>query len=170
MQTFLPLTGSFEAAAATDWRALASRRGSDLDRLSSRSLDGLPIGPVYARGDGPVLAMRPPGGAWLVMERINIDDTSDLRGMVNGALHGGATGIEFTLGPEDATNRRILDGSVDLGRVLAWRSKLAARTSVQEAVTADYPALLTAFLQNRNSWISQLLDLRNRGRSLLVAH
>lgn len=58
----------------------------------------------------------------------------------------------------------------DLDRVLAWRSKLAARTSVQEAVTADYPALLTAFLQNRNSWISQLLDLRSRERSLLVAH
>jgi glutathione S-transferase len=42
-------------------------------------------------------------------------------------------------------------------KVERWRKSLAARPSVRDAVTADYPSLLRAFLLARKSYISQLL-------------
>jgi glutathione S-transferase len=43
-------------------------------------------------------------------------------------------------------------------RVRAWRSALAARTSVQAAVTPDYNARLRRFLAERGSELSRLLE------------
>ena len=39
-------------------------------------------------------------------------------------------------------------------KVAAWRGELAARPSIVEAVTSDYPERLTTFLRNRNSVLS----------------
>jgi len=47
----------------------------------------------------------------------------------------------------------ILAGKPKLAR---WRKSLAARPSVRNAVSADYPALLRDFLGRRNSWLSGL--------------
>jgi glutathione S-transferase len=47
----------------------------------------------------------------------------------------------------------ILAGKLRLAR---WRASLAARPSVKSAVSAEYPALLSDFLKQRNSWISRL--------------
>ena len=47
----------------------------------------------------------------------------------------------------------ILAGKAKLAR---WRKSLAERPSVRNAVSAEYPALLSDFLRRRNSWISQL--------------
>src|SRR6267142_2613725 len=47
----------------------------------------------------------------------------------------------------------ILAGKPKLAR---WRRALATRPSVRTAVSADYAALLRAFLDRRNSWISRL--------------
>jgi glutathione S-transferase len=47
----------------------------------------------------------------------------------------------------------ILAGKLRLAR---WRTSLAARPSVKSAVSAEYPALLSDFLKQRNSWISRL--------------
>ena len=47
----------------------------------------------------------------------------------------------------------ILTGKPKLAR---WRQSLAARPSVRAAVSADYPALLRAFIERRNSWLSGL--------------
>ena len=47
----------------------------------------------------------------------------------------------------------ILAGKPKLAR---WRKSLAARPSVRTAVSADYPALLRAFIDRRNSWLSGL--------------
>jgi glutathione S-transferase len=47
----------------------------------------------------------------------------------------------------------ILAGKPKLAR---WRKSLAARPSVRNAVSADYPALLRDFLDRRNSWLSGL--------------
>jgi glutathione S-transferase len=69
----------------------------------------------------------------------------------------------------------VFDGFADLGtfdaldRVTAWRKSLAARPSVRNAVSEDYPALLTAFLKKRGSWMSHLLDLRSREQTLQAA-
>jgi glutathione S-transferase len=42
----------------------------------------------------------------------------------------------------------------DKPRLERWRTALAARPSVRAAVSADYPALLRAFIERRNSWLS----------------
>ncbi|MHA7774213.1 glutathione S-transferase family protein [Roseibium sp. M-1] len=69
----------------------------------------------------------------------------------------------------------VFESFVDLGifeglpRVQNWRSHLASRRSVKEAVQADYPELLLEFLKKRNSWMSQLLDLRSREAQLQAA-
>jgi glutathione S-transferase len=47
----------------------------------------------------------------------------------------------------------ILAGKPKLAR---WRKSLAGRPSVRTAVSADYPALLRAFIDRRNSWLSGL--------------
>ena len=45
----------------------------------------------------------------------------------------------------------------DLPKVAAWRTRLASRPSVARAVSADYPARLTAFLVARRSHLSTLM-------------
>jgi glutathione S-transferase len=45
----------------------------------------------------------------------------------------------------------ILAGKPKLAR---WRKALAVRPSVRTAVSTDYPALLRAFLDRRDSWIT----------------
>jgi glutathione S-transferase len=47
----------------------------------------------------------------------------------------------------------ILAGKPKLAQ---WRRALVARPSVRSAVSADYPALLRAFIERRNSWLSRL--------------
>ena len=41
-------------------------------------------------------------------------------------------------------------------KLAQWRKNLAARPSVRDAVSADYPALLRDFVERRQSWLSQL--------------
>jgi glutathione S-transferase len=52
----------------------------------------------------------------------------------------------------------IADFSIlaDKPKLIRWRQALAARPSVRAAVSADYPALLRAFIERRNSWLSGL--------------
>ena len=56
----------------------------------------------------------------------------------------------------------VFDEIADFGilagkpKLAQWRSALAARPSVRSAVSADYPALLRAFIDRRNSWLSGL--------------
>jgi glutathione S-transferase len=44
----------------------------------------------------------------------------------------------------------------DKPKLARWRKALAARPSVRAAVSAEYPALLRAFIERRNSWLSGL--------------
>ena len=56
----------------------------------------------------------------------------------------------------------VLDEIGDFGilagkpRLAQWRQNLAARPSVRNAVSPDYPALLRDFIARRQSWLSQL--------------
>ncbi|WP_297576369.1 glutathione S-transferase family protein [uncultured Deefgea sp.] len=85
---------------------------------------------------------------------------------INAVLGGGPyfAGSQFTL--VDAVFAPIFryldafDAIADFGllaqsaAVQAWRQALAQRPSVQQAVVAEYPQLLNAFLSNRNSALS----------------
>jgi glutathione S-transferase len=56
----------------------------------------------------------------------------------------------------------VFDEIADFGilackpKLAQWRKSLATRPSVRSAVSADYPALLRAFVDRRNSWLSRL--------------
>jgi glutathione S-transferase len=56
----------------------------------------------------------------------------------------------------------VFDEIADFGifagkpKLARWRKSLAARPSVRAAVSGDYPALLRAFVDRRNSWLSGL--------------
>jgi glutathione S-transferase len=56
----------------------------------------------------------------------------------------------------------VFDETADFGilsgkpKLASWRKSLAARPSVRTAVSAEYPALLRAFIERRNSWLSRL--------------
>jgi len=56
----------------------------------------------------------------------------------------------------------VFDEIADFGilagkpKLAQWRKALATRPSVRSAVSADYPALLRAFVDRRNSWLSRL--------------
>jgi glutathione S-transferase len=56
----------------------------------------------------------------------------------------------------------VFDEIADFGilagkpKLAQWRKALAGRPSVRSAVSADYPALLRAFIDRRNSWLSGL--------------
>jgi glutathione S-transferase len=56
----------------------------------------------------------------------------------------------------------VFDEIADFGvltgkpKLAQWRKALATRPSVRSAVSADYPALLRAFIDRRNSWLSRL--------------
>ncbi|MBV1787506.1 glutathione S-transferase family protein [Marinobacterium sp. D7] len=82
------------------------------------------------------------------------------------------TGTEFGLvdavfGPifryfdvfESVTDLGIFDG---LPNVRYWRQSLRERESVRQAVGADYPQTLIAFVEARNSWLARLLQAKSR--------
>jgi len=54
---------------------------------------------------------------------------------------------------DDIADFGILAGKPKLAR---WRKSLAARPSVRNAVSADYPALLRDFIDRRKSWLSSV--------------
>ncbi|MCB1499277.1 MAG: hypothetical protein KDK07_05730 [Bauldia sp.] len=119
MPAFSPLADAFDSIAAADWRAAANRRDNDLGRLTSYNIDGLAIEPVYARRTDPVLATRPAGSTWTVMNRVEIAEVGEIQRNIVTALGGGAAGLEIAFASEGATFRRILDGEADLGALLA---------------------------------------------------
>jgi methylmalonyl-CoA mutase len=83
----------FPAWSEADWRkaAEAALRGKSLESLTSRTVDGIPIEPLYAPADGP----RPsgPSGPWRVMARLDHPDGSEANAQALDDLAGGADGL-----------------------------------------------------------------------------
>jgi glutathione S-transferase len=98
------------------------------------------------------------------------DILSDKFGRIEGTLTSGPyfAGESFSL--VDAVFAPVFryfdtfERFVDLGlfeavpKLAAWREALARRPSVVNAVVADYPARLEAFLRARNGWMTSLMD------------
>ena len=92
----LALAAEFPAASRDDWRRLVDGvlKGRPFETLVSRSYDGLPIGPIYARAtDATPIAGRPPGAPWGIMQRIDHPDPAAARAQAQQDLDNGATGL-----------------------------------------------------------------------------
>ncbi len=84
----------FPAWTEADWRKAAEKalKGASLDKLVTRTADGLRIEPVYQPGDGP-RALRA-GGPWRVIARLDHPDAREANAQALEDLAGGADGLQ----------------------------------------------------------------------------
>lgn len=94
----LPLAAEFPPASREDWTRLAEAvlKGAPLDRLASRSADGLRIEPIYQRAEGAsVIPGRGAAQPWQIIQRIDHPDAAAANRQALIDLENGATGIEL---------------------------------------------------------------------------
>ncbi len=85
---------AFPAWTEADWRkaAEAALKGASLDKLVTRTADGLRVEPVYQPGSGP-RALRAEG-AWRVIARLDHPDAREANAQALEDLAGGADGLQ----------------------------------------------------------------------------
>lgn len=120
----LPLAREFPAAACEDWKKLVDGvlKGAPLEKLVSRSYDGLRIEPVYQRSkSAAATAGRGAALPWQIMQRIDHPDAAAANAQALEDLENGATGLAlifagapgahgFGLAPTAAALTRVLEG------------------------------------------------------------
>jgi methylmalonyl-CoA mutase len=112
----------FPAATEADWRKLvdAALKGGSFERLKSRSYDGLTIEPLYSSArEASVIAGRPGGTAWTVMQRVDHPDPPAANAQAREDLDSGATGLVLVFAGSVSANGFGLEAnSAGLARVL----------------------------------------------------
>jgi methylmalonyl-CoA mutase len=112
----------FPAATEADWRKLvdAALKGGSFERLKSRTYDGLTIEPLYSSArEASVIAGRPGGTAWTVMQRVDHPDPPAANAQAREDLDGGATGLVLVFAGSVSANGFGLEAnSAGLARVL----------------------------------------------------
>ena len=111
-----PLASQFTAASSADWIALVEKtlKGSGVDTLVRRSVDGLPIKPLYTQegaAEPMALSRAPRSGApaWDIRAMIAADAPAEANRQALDALAGGASSI-LTRFTSDDDLARTLDG------------------------------------------------------------
>jgi methylmalonyl-CoA mutase len=139
----------FPAATEANWRKLvdAALKGGSFERLKSRTHDGLTIEPLYSSArEASVIAGRPGGTAWAVMQRVDHPDPAAANMQAREDLDGGATGLVlvfpgsvsangFGLEAHSATLARVLDGIDPRGIVLDLNLSPSTRGMAREVAT-----------------------------------
>jgi hypothetical protein len=82
-------------------------------------MDGIPVGPIYGKGNHPALALRPPGSPWIVIQRIDRGGADVIRDDVAAALRGGATGIELIFTSGTATHGRGISSDAPIAEIVS---------------------------------------------------
>ncbi len=104
----------FPRASEAEWQALATGSGRvPLSSLTSRSDDGLAIGPLYPAAGGAPVPGRAPGSRWTAMQRIDGGDASTVKETIKAAITGGATGIALVFRDAAAARGHGLDGDLE---------------------------------------------------------
>ncbi|HEY2244670.1 MAG TPA: methylmalonyl-CoA mutase family protein [Xanthobacteraceae bacterium] len=143
------LAGDFPSATEADWRKLvdAVLKGGSFERLKSRTYDGLTIEPLYSsRREASIIAGRPGGTAWAVMQRVDHPDPAAANVQAREDLDGGATGLVlvfagsvsangFGLEANSAGLARVLEGIDPRGIVLDLNLSPATRGMAREVAT-----------------------------------
>ncbi|HEX4236863.1 MAG TPA: methylmalonyl-CoA mutase family protein [Xanthobacteraceae bacterium] len=145
-----PLSAAdFPAATEADWRKLvdAALKGGSFERLKSRTYDGLTIEPLYSSArEVTVIAGRPGGTAWTVMQRVDHPDPAAANVQAREDLDGGASGLVlvfaasvsangFGLEANSAALARVLDGIDPRGIVLDLNLSPPTRGMGREVAT-----------------------------------
>jgi len=113
-ETKLSLAGDFPAATREDWLKLvdAVLAGAPLERLDSKTHDGLTIAPLYERAaNATPVSGRAPGAAWRVMQRVDHPDPAAANAQARDDLGNGATGLVLVFKGSVSANGFGLDAS-----------------------------------------------------------
>lgn len=96
-----PIADLFPPATRDDWRAAAARalKGADVDgTLTSRTVDGLTIQPIYERAQTKApLPGRSGGTPWTIHQRVDHPDPAEANALALADLEGGAGGLTLVL-------------------------------------------------------------------------
>lgn len=144
-----PFGAAFESASDSTWRALAEKalRGAPLERLTSRSADGIeiqPLHPVPAGGlSGIARPVRKQPGQWSVLARIDHTERAAANRQALADIEGGALGLHLVFAGSGGAFGFGLPG--DKRDVL--RQVLANVDPAQVAIALDIPASASAIAQ-----------------------
>jgi methylmalonyl-CoA mutase len=147
----LRLAADFAPASYDDWRKLVdgALKGAPLEKLVSKTYDGLRIEPIYprARGAAPI-AGRAPAAPWQIMQRIDHPDPAQANAQALHDLENGASGLTlvfagangahgFGLEPTAEAVEKILDGVfIDAG--IALELQLGTQSRMAAIHVAEY--------------------------------
>ncbi len=112
----LALAKDFPPADERMWRELAETalKGAPLERLTSRSLDGIEIRPVYPQtAHGPAIGVK---AGWQVLGRVDHPDTEAAAEIARSEIEGGAAGLLLVFA--DAGGGACLGEGAEIGRLL----------------------------------------------------
>ncbi len=120
----IPLSDGFAPASREAWLGLVAKtlKGSTLDSLVGRTIDGLPIRPLYTAADvspaPPFIPARRQGSRpWDIRAVVSHADPATANSQALEALAGGAASLLLSLGDGHSAGIR-LDGADALARVL----------------------------------------------------
>ena len=92
----LPLASEFPPATRADWQKLAegALKGAPLEKLVSRTYDGLRIEPIYERArNAAAIPARATSSPWQIMQRVDHPDAAAANAQALHDLENGATGL-----------------------------------------------------------------------------
>jgi methylmalonyl-CoA mutase len=121
-ETPFALAAGFPTATREDWRKLvdAVLKGAPLERLESKTYDGLTIAPLYERAaDARAVVGRAPAAAWRVVQRVDHPDAAAANAQALEDLASGAGGLMLVMAGSLSAGGYGLDASRQtLARVL----------------------------------------------------
>jgi methylmalonyl-CoA mutase len=138
----LALAAEFPPATRGDWLKLVDGvlKGAPLEKLQSKTYDGLRIEPIYERArDAAAIPGRAAAAPWQIMQRVDHPDAAAANAQALQDLENGATGLTlvfagstaargFGLAPTAAALARVLDGIyLDAGIALEFEIGPQAR-------------------------------------------
>ncbi len=97
--TKLTLVGDFPEISESDWisQAEATIRSGGIERLVSKTNDGIAIQPIYQTPDDAFPALNTSAAQWKIVQRTDIPDIAAANGQILDDLLNGATGISLVL-------------------------------------------------------------------------
>nr|WP_198028059.1 methylmalonyl-CoA mutase subunit beta [Bradyrhizobium murdochi] len=112
----LTLAAEFPQATYEDWRKLVDGvlKGAPLEKLVSKTSDGLKIDPIYRRAKGATpVAGRAAAAPWQVMQRIDHPDAKAANAQALHDLENGATGLTLVFAGANGAHGFGLDPSAE---------------------------------------------------------
>lgn len=106
MATREPLAEEFPPAVEADWENLAVRGETGIAALRWRSLDGIPVGPIYPPATGATRRLDHADGPWVIVEQVEVGATTDAAQLAATATNEGSIAKEFLFIPKSASDCR----------------------------------------------------------------